>query len=242
MSEIAVIGAGAWGMALAVQAARAGREVVLWARDPGRAGEIGTSRMNPRLPGVVLPASIRVTAALPEAAITLLAVPLQHMRGIVAGLPGTGPVVVCAKGVEQGSLLLPLEVLATERRDREGAVLTGPNFAHEVAAGLPAAAVVAGREAVRAAVMAAIGTPGFRLYGNDDAIGAQVGGAAKNVVAIAAGVVVGARGDSWSCSSESCSEDSVVCSLGVGSGTLCGGDDDDSPTASSSTTTRAAVA
>ena len=192
MSEIAVIGAGAWGMALAVQAARAGREVVLWARDPGRAGEIGTSRMNPRLPGVVLPASIRVTAALPEAAITLMAVPLQHMRGIVAGLPGTGPVVVCAKGVEQGSLLLPLEVLATERRDREGAGRTGPNFAHEVAAGLPAAAVVAGREAVRAAVMAAIGTPGFRLYGNDDAIGSQVGGAAKNVVAIAAGVVVGA--------------------------------------------------
>ena len=95
--------------------------------------------------------------------------------------------------METGTLLLPLEVLAEVLPGRAAAVLSGPNFAHEVARGMPAAAVVASaREEVRAGVIAALATPAFRLYGNDDPIGAQVGGAAKNVVAIAAGVVVGA--------------------------------------------------
>ena len=192
MSEVAVIGAGAWGTALAVQAARAGRSVTLWARDAGRAAAIEESRVNPRLPGVTLPESIRVTGRLPVAGVTLLAVPLQHLRGVAARLGGGGPLVVCAKGVEAGTLMLPLEMLAEVQAARPGAVLTGPNFAHEVARGLPAASVVAGAEAVRQAVIAAMATPEFRLYGNDDAIGAQVGGAAKNVIAIAAGVVVGA--------------------------------------------------
>lgn len=193
MNEVAVIGAGAWGTALAVQAARAGRRVALWARDPARAAEMAATRRSPRLPGVVLAPAITVVSQLPEAPVTLLAVPLQHMRAVAAGLPGAGIVAVCAKGVEGATLALPLEVLAQALPGRPGCMLTGPNFAHEVAAGLPAAAVVAGPdEALRAAVVAALATPAFRLYGNDDAVGAQVGGAAKNVVAIAAGVVVGA--------------------------------------------------
>jgi glycerol-3-phosphate dehydrogenase (NAD(P)+) len=192
MSEVAVIGAGAWGTALAVQAAQAGRSVVLWARDPGRAAALQDSRVNPRLPGVVLPGAIRVTAELPVAGVTLLVVPLQHLRGVAARLGGEGPLVVCSKGVEAATRMLPLEMLAQVQGARPGLILTGPNFAHEVARGLPAASVVAGAEAARGAVIAALATPEFRLYGNDDAIGAQVGGAAKNVIAIAAGVVVGA--------------------------------------------------
>ena len=100
---------------------------------------------------------------------------------------------VCAKGVETGTHMLPLRVLAQALPMRPLAVLTGPNFAHEVAAGLPAAAVVASTDAgLREQVRAALGTPRFRIYGNDDPIGAQLGGAAKNVIAIAAGAVIGA--------------------------------------------------
>jgi glycerol-3-phosphate dehydrogenase (NAD(P)+) len=193
MSDIAVIGAGAWGTALALTAARAGQRVTLWARDPARAAKIAATRHNPRLLGVEIPASIHVTSTLPEAAIMLLAVPLQHLRGVVSAAPPGGLLVVCAKGVETGTHLLPLEILAQIRPHAVCAVLTGPNFAHEIAAGLPAAAVVASTDAAqRQAVIAALATSEFRLYGNDDPIGAQVGGAAKNVIAIAAGAAIGA--------------------------------------------------
>jgi glycerol-3-phosphate dehydrogenase (NAD(P)+) len=195
MSSVAVIGAGAWGHALAIQAARAGNGVRLWARDPARARLIAVSRVNPRLTGVRLPEPIQVSPDLPVGAdIALLAVPVQHLRLVLARLPpGLAPLVVCAKGVEQATLRLPLEVVAELRPGTPAAVLTGPNFAHEIAAGLPAAAVVAAADApLREAVAAILGTPSFRLYGNDDTVGAQVGGAAKNVIAIAAGAVIGA--------------------------------------------------
>jgi glycerol-3-phosphate dehydrogenase (NAD(P)+) len=195
MSSVTVIGAGAWGTALAIQAVRAGNDVMLWARDPGRAGTIATSRENPRLPGARLAEPISVTATLPEAAdITLLAVPTQHLRVVLRRLPvGLAPLVVCAKGVEAATLRLPLEIVAEVRPTTPAAILTGPNFAHEIAAGLPAAAVVAAGDAVlRERVAAQLGTAAFRLYGNDDPAGAQVGGAAKNVIAIAAGAVIGA--------------------------------------------------
>ena len=194
MSEIAVIGAGAWGTALAIQAARAGRSVTLWARDPARAAEMSRTRRTARLPGVALAETICVTAELPEASqAVLLAVPVQHLRGIAAGLAGRAPVVVCAKGVEAGSQLFPLEILAELHPGRACAVLTGPNFAHEVAAGMPAAAVIAAADgALRAHLATLLGTKQFRLYGNDDPLGAQIGGAAKNVIAIAAGAVIGA--------------------------------------------------
>ena len=195
MSSVAVIGAGAWGTALAIQAARAGNDVTLWARDPQRAGMIAVSRENPRLPGVRLPASILVTDAAPTAVgIALLAAPMQHIRHVLRQLPPSlAPLVVCAKGLETGTLRLPLEIIDELRPATPAAVLTGPNFAHEIAAGLPAASVVAGTDpALRAEIIETLATPAFRLYGNDDPVGAQVGGAAKNVIAIAAGAVIGA--------------------------------------------------
>jgi len=186
-----VIGAGAWGTALAIQAARAGNQVTLWAR--AQAETIQATRLSHRLPGHTLPETVRVTSDIPaHADLTLLVVPMQHMRGVLPALPPAA-VAICAKGVETGTLRLPLELLAECRPDLPGVVLTGPNFAHEVAAGMPAAAVVAGTDAdLRDRVAALIGTPAFRIYGNDDPIGAQLGGAAKNVIAIAAGAVTGA--------------------------------------------------
>lgn len=192
MGSIAVVGAGAWGTALAIQAARAGQRVALWARDPR---PIQAARMAPRLPGVALPDGVEVTGALPGAchAAVLLAVPVQHLRALLHHWQPQAPVVICAKGVERGTGLLPSEILLECAPDVPAAVLTGPNFAHEVAAGLPAAAVVAaGDAALRARLVKALATPTFRLYGNDDVLGAQLGGAAKNVIAIAAGAVMGA--------------------------------------------------
>ncbi len=189
MTHLAIIGAGAWGTALALQAVRAGAAVTLWARAPGliAGGE------NPRLPGHKLPAGITVVTELPSADLLLLAVPMQHLRAVAGRLPAGGALLACCKGLESGSLALPLEVLAEACPGRAAGVLTGPNFAHEIAAGLPAAAVVAAADAgLRAEAVAALATPSFRLYGNDDAVGAQIGGAAKNVVAIAAGAVIGA--------------------------------------------------
>jgi glycerol-3-phosphate dehydrogenase (NAD(P)+) len=195
MSDVTVIGAGAWGTALAIQAARAGARVRLWARDPSRARAIAAQGENPRLPGARLPNQVTVIHELSHVAgIAVLAVPMQHLRSILARLsPGTAPLVICAKGIETGTHLLPLELVATVHPGRPAAVLTGPNFAHEIAAGLPAAAVVAATDAaIRGQVITALSTSTFRLYGNDDPIGAQVGGAAKNVIAIAAGTVTGA--------------------------------------------------
>ncbi len=197
--RIAVLGAGAWGTALAVQAARAGNAVGLWARDAERAQTMAAARENARhLPGVRLSPAIEVTAdaeaALAEALFVLVAVPVQHIRAVFATLPATAaPLVVCAKGVERGTLRLPLELMEELRPGRAGAVLSGPNFAHEVAKGLPAAAVLASRDAgLRALAAELLSTAGFRLYGGDDPMGVQVGGAAKNVIAIAAGAVIGA--------------------------------------------------
>jgi glycerol-3-phosphate dehydrogenase (NAD(P)+) len=197
-SRVAVLGAGAWGTTLAVQAALAGSAVRLWARDPARAAQIATTRENPRLPGIRLSDGVAVTNvmadALESADAVLLAVPVQHLRTVARMLPtGTGPLVVCAKGVEAGTLRLPLEILHELHPASAAAVLTGPNFAAEIAAGLPAAAVLAAHDpTLRAALIAMLATPAFRLYGNADPIGAQVGGAAKNVIAIAAGVAIGA--------------------------------------------------
>ena len=187
MSSVVVVGAGAWGTALAIQAHRAGNAVTLWTRTPL------SGRVSPHLPGVAIPAAITLTAHRTDADATILAVPVQHMRAVAGHLKPTGPILVCAKGVEAGRLRLPLEVVAEVLPGVAAAVLTGPNFAHEVAAGLPAASVVAAHDpSLRASFVALLGSPGFRLYGNDDPVGAQIGGAAKNVIAIAAGVVIGA--------------------------------------------------
>ncbi|WP_431271583.1 NAD(P)H-dependent glycerol-3-phosphate dehydrogenase [Dankookia sp. P2] len=199
MARLAVLGAGAWGTALALQASRAGQAVTLWARDPARIAAIAAARENVRyLPGVALPAGLAVTAdlttALHRAAAAILAVPAQHLRPFLAGLPAQAPpLVLAAKGVERSTLLLPLELAEMLWRGLPAAVLSGPNFAHEVAAGLPAAAVIASHDTgLRERIGDLLATPAFRLYGSDDPIGVQVGGAAKNVIAIAAGAVIGA--------------------------------------------------
>ena len=192
MSEVLVVGAGAWGTALAIHAASIGRRVTLWARDPARAAVIAATRENPRLPGVALPAPIAVTAAMEPAAIVLLAVPVAYVAATAALLPAA-PVLACAKGFEAGTLRLPLETLASVRPDLHTGVLTGPNFAGEIARGMPAASVVASADAaLREHAIGLLGGGALRLYGNADAIGAQVGGAAKNVIAIAAGAAIGA--------------------------------------------------
>ena len=190
-SHILVVGAGAWGTALAVQCARAGHQVTLWARNPA---PIAATRQNARLPGVTLPDTVTVTGAIPAAAdAVLLVTPVQHLRAALGLTLPAAPWVLCMKGLEAGSNLFPAEIVRSLHPAAASAILTGPNFAHEIAAGLPAAAVLACADSVlRGRLTSLLGTRNFRLYGSADPIGAQVGGAAKNVIAIAAGVAIGA--------------------------------------------------
>src|SRR5271166_2808829 len=195
MSKLSVIGAGAWGTALAIQAARAGHSVALVTRSAAAAALIKANRENLRLPGLPVPESIEVSDSLPDKSdLQVWAVPTQQLRSSLLRLrPADEAIVVCAKGVEAETHMLPLEVVADVSGAHTLAVLSGPNFAHEVAAGLPAATVVASTDGyLRELVRTGLGTHTFRLYGNDDPIGAQIGGAAKNVIAIAAGAVIGA--------------------------------------------------
>jgi glycerol-3-phosphate dehydrogenase (NAD(P)+) len=189
MNKVAVVGAGAWGTALAIQAARAGNRVSLWARAP----ESFARGVSPRLPGVVLPETVTVTGILPQTAdAILMAVPMQHLREVLQSMNPSAPLLLCCKGLESGTFRLPLEIAAELHPALPAAVLTGPNFAREIAAGLPSASVVAGTEpAMRTALIGLLASASFRLYGNDDPVGAQFGGAAKNVIAIAAGALVG---------------------------------------------------
>lgn len=192
-----MIGAGAWGTALAIHAARLGHRVTLWARDPLRAEAMAATRANPRLPGVILPPTMRVTGDLADLAgaeLAILAAPVQPLRQVLALLPaGLPPLLLACKGLEAGSLRLPLEVLAQARPDLTGGVLSGPNFAMEVAAGLPAASVVAATDmALCERAQALLSGGALRLYASEDTLGVQLGGAAKNVLAIAAGIATGA--------------------------------------------------
>ena len=192
--DIAVIGAGAWGTALAILAARSGRRAALVARDAESAARMTASRRNPRLPGVALPEALAVLGAPTAARYLILAPPFQHLRGTLARLPrGESPLILASKGVEAGTGLLGPEIAAILHPERKLAMLTGPNFAHEIAARQPAAAIVATTDAgLRGELVAALAAPHFRIYGSADPIGAAIGGAAKNVIAIAAGAVIGA--------------------------------------------------
>jgi glycerol-3-phosphate dehydrogenase (NAD(P)+) len=192
--EIGVLGAGGWGTALAVLLADAGKRVALWARDPDAAARLRSTAENPRLPGVKLPKNLVVTNDFPTASVLLLAVPMQYARATLAALPAPNtPLVLCCKGLEAGTFLLPPELAAELYPQMPVAMLTGPNFAHEIAAFLPAATVLATPDAaLRVSLINALRTDTLRLYGSPDIIGAALGGAAKNVIAIAAGVVMGA--------------------------------------------------
>ncbi|WP_158743622.1 NAD(P)H-dependent glycerol-3-phosphate dehydrogenase [Acidisphaera sp. L21] len=191
MSDILVVGAGAWGTALALHCVRAGHRVTLWARNPA---PILATRESPRLPGIILPDTLEVTGRIPITAdAVLLVTPTQHLRATLAMNLPDAPLVLCMKGLERGSQLFPSELAAALRPGVPTAILTGPNFAHELARGLPAAAILACTDpAMRRLLTGLLGTRSYRLYGSADPIGAQVGGAAKNVIAIAAGIAIGA--------------------------------------------------
>lgn len=200
MIKVGVIGAGAWGTALAEVAARAGLEPTLWAHEPAVAQTLAETRQNPLyLPGVRLSDAIRPTADLAELGssdLILAVCPAQHMRATLAAFaphaPAGVPVVLCAKGVEQGSLKLMTEVLAEALPEALPAVLSGPSFAGEVARGLPCAVTLACADAAVGPRLAqALATPTFRPYLSHDLVGAEAGGAVKNVLAIACGVVEG---------------------------------------------------
>jgi glycerol-3-phosphate dehydrogenase (NAD(P)+) len=199
--SVAVIGAGAWGTALAGVAARAGRDVVLYARQPERAAEIAATRANPKLSGARLDANVEVTGDIARAAaadIILIATPAQNLRDAVAALAPhlarATPVVACAKGIERGTHKFMTEVIAETARDAMPAILSGPSFALDVARGLPTAVTLAARdEALAGALVQALGSPTFRPYHTSDVRGVEIGGAAKNVLAIAAGIVVGRK-------------------------------------------------
>jgi len=197
--SVAVIGAGAWGTALAMVAARAGRSVTLWARNAEHAARIASTRDNPRLPGVRLAQEIVVTSELALAAradMLLIATPAQHLRGAVnmlaTHLTTQTPVVACAKGIEHGTHKFMTDVIAEAALHAQPAILSGPSFADDVARGLPTAVTLAAKEEeLASSLVQALGSPTFRPYHSTDVRGVEIGGAAKNVLAIAAGIVVG---------------------------------------------------
>jgi glycerol-3-phosphate dehydrogenase (NAD(P)+) len=197
--SVAVIGAGAWGTALASVATRAGRDVMLCARDAAAAAAMMATRENPRLPGVQIDPRIAVTGDLKSASqaqIVLLVVPAQDLRAAVAALapylPAKMPVIACAKGIEHGTHQFMTEVIAEAAPQAQPAILSGPSFAGDVARGLPTAVTLAtADEALASALVHALGSATFRPYHSTDVRGVEIGGAAKNVLAIAAGIVAG---------------------------------------------------
>ncbi len=198
--KIAVLGAGAWGTALACAAAAAGRhDILLWARDASQALAIRQQRRNTRyLPDVVLPASLAVTGdtalALDHgrAGLTVIATPMAGLRGQLAALPDARAVLWLCKGFEAGSGALGHEIARALRPAAAGGVLSGPSFALEVSRGQPTALVAASSDAaLAAAAVEAFHGPALRVYTSGDVVGVEVGGAVKNVLAIAVGILDG---------------------------------------------------
>jgi len=198
--RVGVAGAGAWGTALASSLCRAGREVLLWGRDPAVVEAINQRGGNPAyLPGVELAPGLHATLDLSELGSVeacLLAVPAQALRNVATQLAAVlaekVPVVLCAKGIEAASGKMMAEVAAECLPGRPLAVLSGPTFAAEVARGLPTAVTLACRDKALAGRLAeALGSRSFRPYVTDDLVGVEIGGTVKNVLAIACGIVAG---------------------------------------------------
>ncbi|WP_293701196.1 MULTISPECIES: NAD(P)H-dependent glycerol-3-phosphate dehydrogenase [unclassified Sphingopyxis] len=193
-----VIGGGAWGTALAQLLAADGAPVRLWAREADVVAAINAEHRNPVfLPGAALSPSLTATSALPDMAACdalLVVVPVPFLRAVLAELPaGDAPLIFCSKGMEAGSFAFPIDMARDLAPQRPHAVLSGPTFAHEVAAGLPTAITLAAADPdLAAAIAGAIARPHFRPYVSTDVIGAEIGGAIKNVLAIACGIVDGA--------------------------------------------------
>jgi glycerol-3-phosphate dehydrogenase (NAD(P)+) len=199
LQRIAVLGGGAWGTALALTCARAGRDVMLWEFDAGNAEHLATRRESRFLPGVRLEGNIKVTRALAEASRSdaiLLVVPAQAMRSVIKSLAQTmaagSPLIACAKGIEHGSHKFMTEIIAECAPNATPAILSGPSFAADVARGLPTAVTLAAADGEIAQALAqAIASASFRPYHSTDVRGVEIGGATKNVLAIAAGIVTG---------------------------------------------------
>jgi len=193
-----VIGGGAWGTALAQLLAADGAPVRLWAREAEVVAAINAEHRNPGfLPGAALSASLTATGSLADMAeldALLIVVPVPFLRAVLADLPaGDAPLIFCSKGMEAGSFAFPIDMARDLAPQRPHAVLSGPTFANEVAAGLPTAITLAAADPdLAAAIAGAIARPHFRPYVSTDVIGAEIGGAIKNILAIACGIVDGA--------------------------------------------------
>jgi glycerol-3-phosphate dehydrogenase (NAD(P)+) len=197
--RLSVVGAGSWGLALASVAQRTGRDVIVWARNPVMAEALARTRESPRLPGARIDEQISITAQLEEAArcdAILLVVPAQALREVATALAplitNGMPVIACAKGIERGTRKFMTEVIAEAAPNAAPAILSGPSFAADVVRGLPTAVTLAAADDKVAANLAhALGSSTFRPYHTTDMRGVEIGGAAKNVLAIAAGIVSG---------------------------------------------------
>ena len=200
MPKVAVLGAGAWGTALAAMLSATGRPVVLWGRDATQAAAIEARRENARyLPGATLPPTLRATADLAACAgadVVLLVIPTQALRVALdmarTRLRHDATLVLCVKGIERATARFPSEIVAEVLPRHRIAVLSGPSFAADVVRGLPTAVTLACDDAAHAAALCeVIGAPHFRPYASSDVRGVEIGGAAKNVLAIACGIVEG---------------------------------------------------
>jgi glycerol-3-phosphate dehydrogenase (NAD(P)+) len=200
VTTIGILGAGAWGTALALVAASAGCDVVLWARDSEQAADMASRRENRRrLPGVALPDAISVTAETARAVACetiLVAVPAQTLRDTLRAAASLSAerktLVICAKGIERASGRLPSEIVAQEWPQAAVAILSGPSFASDVARQRPTAVTLAAADAPAAERLCAlVGTRSFRPYASTDIRGVEIGGAGKNVLAIACGIAAG---------------------------------------------------
>ena len=199
INRIAVLGGGAWGTALAQTCARTGRAVTLWEHEPGNAASLETKRESLFLPGVRLDDGIKVTRDLAMAAradAILLVVPAQAMRSVCTALAkvmtAPTPLIACAKGIEHGTHKFMTEIIAECAPKAMLAILSGPSFAADVARGLPTAVTLAAADGKLAGDLAqAIASASFRPYHSTDVRGVEIGGATKNVLAIAAGIVTG---------------------------------------------------
>ena len=200
-NSVAVIGAGAWGTALAGVAARAGRSVTLYGRSAASVARMKATHANLRLPGVRLETGIDITADIASAGradVILIATPAQNLReaavALASHLRQPTPVIACAKGIERGTHKFMTEVIAEAAPKAIPGILSGPSFADDVARGLPTAVTLAAKnEPLAAALVQALGSSTFRPYHTTDIRGVEIGGAAKNVLAIAAGIAVGRK-------------------------------------------------
>lgn len=199
IQRIAVLGGGAWGTALALTCARAGRQVTLWEHEPDNAASLEQKRESRFLPGVRLDNGIKVTRDLAETANSnaiLVVVPAQAMRSVITSLAKSNtegtPLIACAKGIEHGTHKFMTEIIAECAPMSLPAILSGPSFAADVARGLPTAVTIAaGDGKISLALAHALNAGTFRPYHSTDVRGVELGGATKNVLAIAAGIVTG---------------------------------------------------